>query len=197
MTEDVTVLAGFPEDQRERVVAMYWEAFSAKLHRVMGQGSRAQAFLRRVADPSHAISAINREGRVVGVAGFKTADGAFVGGELSDLTAVYGVFGGTWRGLVLSLLERRLQADTLLMDGIMVDANVRGQGVGTRLLAAVRARAKEVGCSAVRLDVIDSNPRARALYEREGFVPGAAQSTGLLRHVFGFRSATPMTYVLD
>ena len=153
---------------------------------------KALTFLARVADADHAISALSADGVVIGVAGFKTAAGAFIGGGLEEMCAVYGVFGGFWRGLALSVLERSLQPGTLLMDGIFVDEAARGLGVGSALLAAIKARAAKLGCSNVRLDVIDTNPRAKALYERHGFVPESTSDMGALRHIFGFRKATTM-----
>ena len=44
----------------------------------------------------------------------------------------------------------------------------------------------------VRLDVIDSNWRARALYERQGFLATRTESLGLLRLLFGFSASTTM-----
>jgi ribosomal protein S18 acetylase RimI-like enzyme len=64
--------------------------------------------------------------------------------------------------------------------------------VGTRLLEAIAAEAAARGYREVRLDVIEGNDRARALYERAGYRAIGTQSTGLLRFVFGFRSATTM-----
>ena len=78
------------------------------------------------------------------------------------------------------------------MDGIFVEPAARGRGVGTLLLQAIANEAAQRGYAEVRLDVIDTNDRARALYERRGFRPVKTNSTGLLRHVFGFRSATTM-----
>ena len=80
------------------------------------------------------------------------------------------------------------------MDGIFVSNRARGKGVGTALLDAVCAEAKARGYSEVRLDVIDTNPRARALYERQGFVATDTQHLGLLRHVFGFKSSETMVW---
>ena len=80
------------------------------------------------------------------------------------------------------------------MDGICVDAAARGQGVGTRLLNAVKSEAAKRDLGHVRLDVIDTNPKARALYERQGFVAQGTQDIGPLRHVFGFRRATQMVF---
>ena len=92
----------------------------------------------------------------------------------------------------MSLIERDLNDGTLLMDGISVDAIMRGQGVGTALLNAIKAEAIRRGATAVRLDVIDANPRARALYERQGFEAIGTDHLGPLRWIFGFRSSTKM-----
>lgn len=192
----VILCPGFPEDQRDRASALFWQAFRGKLHRVLTPEDKALAFLRRVADPNFAISALSPEGRLLGVAGFKTEEGGFMGGELSDMQAVFGTLGGIWRGLCLSALERPVAPGILLMDGIMVDPAARGQGIGQRLLTAIKERAGDLGCNRVRLDVIDTNPRARALYAREGFVAAETAQLGPLRHLFGFRAATTMTYAL-
>ena len=54
--------------------------------------------------------------------------------------------------------------------------------------------AKERGYRTVRLDVIDTNPRARALYEREGFEPVHTESFPALRPVLGFGASTTMVW---
>jgi ribosomal protein S18 acetylase RimI-like enzyme len=128
------------------------------------------------------------------VAGFKTSGGALTGGGIRDIAQHYGWIGAGWRGPLLGLLERKLAADTLLMDGICVATNARGLGVGTALLHAIKEEARARDLFHVRLDVIDINPRARALYEREGFVAGTPEHLGPLRLLFGFSSATPMTW---
>jgi len=128
----------------------------------------------------------------LGVAGFKTVDGALVGGTFGDMARVYGWAGAAWRVALLAALERDTENVRFLMDGIFVAPEARGQGVGTGLLDAVAAEAQRRGYAEVRLDVVEGNDRARALYEREGFRAVATQSTGVLRHVFGFRSATTM-----
>ena len=79
------------------------------------------------------------------------------------------------------------------MDGIFVEPKARGQGVGTALLQAVEAHAAELKMQRIRLDVIDTNPRARALYEREGYSERSVLSLGPLKLIFGFSSAAQMT----
>ena len=194
MVDKFQVMNGLAPSQMTAAGRLFWSAFAGKLGFVMGPEDRALRFLNGVVESEFAISALSSDGRLIGVAGFKTADGAFVGGELSDLQAVYGFWGGLWRGVLLSVLERPLEDDVLLMDGIFVDEGARGQGVGSALLAAIKAKAIELGCREVRLDVIDSNPRARALYERQGFEARGTSSTGVFRHVFGFRCAMTMVW---
>lgn len=62
-----------------------------------------------------------------------------------------------------------------------VRAEVRGQGVGRLLLAAVEAKARALGCCKVTLEVLDQNHRALRTYLAAGFVryslqPGAGEA---------------------
>ena len=45
----------------------------------------------------------------------------------------------------------------------------RGQGIGKKLIDAVKARAEKIGCCKVTLEVIESNEAAHRLYTRQGF----------------------------
>ncbi|WP_377509101.1 GNAT family N-acetyltransferase [Octadecabacter sp. R77987] len=191
------ISAGFPERDRARIAALYWEAFGQKLGRVMGPRDRALQFFEGVLDPAHAICAHDDSGGLLGVAGFKTHTGALVGGGMRDMAHVYGWFGSLWRIALLALLERDTENDRFLMDGIFVAPAARGQGVGTALLDAIADKARTRGHGEVRLDVIDTNPRARRLYERQGFVAINTQQLGVLRHVFRFKCATTMVRKLN
>lgn len=187
------VIAGLRPEHAKAAAEGYWRAFSRKLHFPLGPETKAIAFIERVLDPDHAISAVSNSGEFLGVAGFKSRTGAFVGGDFCDLVAVYGGISAAARGLLVSVLERDCAPGTLLMDGIFVERVARGNGVGKALLDAIVAHAASKQLRHVRLDVIDTNPRARALYEREGFVEGSVQSLGLLKAVFGFSKAAQMT----
>jgi ribosomal protein S18 acetylase RimI-like enzyme len=60
------------------------------------------------------------------------------------------------------------------------------------LLGALYREAAERGYRSIRLDVIEDNFRARALYERQGFRAVRTEELGLLRFLFGFASSTTM-----
>ena len=61
---------------------------------------------------------------------------------------------------------------------VTIDALEEGQGIGTALLKAVVAAAREAGCGRVQLLTTNNNLRALAFYQKRGFrlvalVPGA------------------------
>ncbi len=186
------ISVGFSDTERPIIATLYWEAFAAKLHYVLGPKEKALQFLCAQLDPRFALVARETGGEVLGVAGFKTSQGALIGGEMHDLAAAYGWLSSLWRGPLLTLVERDLADDILLMDGICVASNARSMGVGSALLQAIKVEAANQKLSAIRLDVIDSNPRARALYERQGFEAIGTEHLGPLRWVFGFKSSTKM-----
>jgi len=192
MRDAPKISLGFEETERIQVARLYWQAFGAKLGRVMGPKARAISFFETVLDPQFALVARGADGALLGLAGFKTSEGGLVGGNFAQMTRGYGWFGAVWRGLMSSVLEREVQPGVFQMDGIFVEQSARGLGVGTALLLAIVDAARERGLAQVHLDVIDINPRARSLYERVGFRAFKTEQMGPLRWVFGFESATRM-----
>lgn len=57
-----------------------------------------------------------------------------------------------------------------IMD-LIITENHRNKGFGTALMNSARDWAKEQECNIISLDVLSSNPRAIALYEKLGFIP--------------------------
>lgn len=188
----IRIELGLPEPHRPEAAILYWQAFGGKLGRVLGPDPKALQFLRRVMRADHCLTAYDTSGRLVGLAGFKSDAGSFAGGSEADLRAVYGPIGGRWRAQVLRLLGNDMDTSRFLLDGLCVSDSVRGQGVGTLLLEAIVAEGRARGYSAVRLDVVDTNARARALYERRGFVVDRTEPIGPLRLIFGFNAAHTM-----
>ncbi len=58
---------------------------------------------------------------------------------------------------------------SLYISALAVLPPFRGQGLGTRFLAAARERARHLGCPALSLICFAQNEGARRLYERAGF----------------------------
>lgn len=142
-------------------------------------------------NPDRVISAVGPDDTLLGIAAYKMHGQGFSAGGVRDLFRHYEI-GAAWRMIPLAMLERDAPENTLQMDGICVAARARGRGVGSALLAEVFRFAAERGFAKITLDVIDTNPRARALYERPGFQAVSTESTGPLRQLLGFENATRM-----
>jgi GNAT superfamily N-acetyltransferase len=57
----------------------------------------------------------------------------------------------------------------LNLHDIAVSADMRGTGIGGKLLARIEDRARELGCCKITLEVQENNARAMRLYARFGF----------------------------
>lgn len=55
------------------------------------------------------------------------------------------------------------------LESLAVDARYRGQGIGTHLLERCFEESRQAGKREISLHVVDTNPRAKQLYERMGF----------------------------
>jgi ribosomal protein S18 acetylase RimI-like enzyme len=186
------IILGIPTANRAEAAALYWEAFGEKLGLVLGPKHRALKFIASVLRADHGICAIDGDGHLLGVVGFKTSKGALVNGSFKDLRNAYGWVGAAARLTMLASLEREIENARFVMDGLFVAPDARNLGVGTALLGAISAEARRRGYAQVRLDVIDSNTRAKALYLKEGFKELGTTKLGLLQFAFNFRAATTM-----
>ncbi|HEY0214166.1 MAG TPA: GNAT family N-acetyltransferase [Paenirhodobacter sp.] len=191
---------GVPVADRRAAAALYWQAFGDKLAPVMGPGPRALDFIERVMNSDHVLTAWDGPqdgtGRLLGVIGYRTAYGAFVGGTIQDLGAVYGRFGGFWRNLALSVVGSDLPRDVMAVDGLVVADDARGAGIGGALIEALSQEARVRGYHSLQLEVVDGNDRARALYERLGFCRWRHTRSRLARVIFGIRGTTSMRRAL-
>lgn len=192
------VRRGVPTGFEDEVAALYWEAFGRKLGPALGPDDAGRAFLARHLNHDRGIVVLGDGGsggngsEVLGVAGYQLGGRALLGGSAGDVLAQYGRVRGLPRLALLALLERTAAPGELVMDGICVAARARSRGLGVRLLDEVAAVATEHGCRRIRLDVIDTNPRARTLYERNGFTAVRTQRTPYLRAMMGFGAVTTM-----
>ena len=186
------ITVGIPQKDREEAAALYWDAFGEKLGFTLGPKYQALMFVRDVLRPDHGICAHDDDGKLLGIAGFKTVHGSLVGGDFKDMRKTYGWISAAIRMSLLSLLEKDFENERFLMDGLFVAPEMRGKGVGTALLDAVIDEARRRGYVQVRLDVVDTNPRAKALYRHVGFRELRTVKIGPLKYIFGFSASTTM-----
>ncbi len=181
-----------PEDRYGVAAQLYDEAFGAKFALAVPDRERRVDLLEKCLMGDHAIAALDGD-RLVGIAGFHSPAGSLTGGiVLSSLLQYLGPLRSIRAALVFGFYERRPSVGELVMDGIAVDSEYRGRGIGTRLLREVAAFGQGHAFRHLRLDVIDTNPAARRLYERCGFVAVNTERFPYLRWLFGFGASTEM-----
>ncbi|MGW7356184.1 GNAT family N-acetyltransferase [Streptomyces sp. NPDC054802] len=190
-TGPVTVRRGVPAGSERQAAELYWNAFGRKLGPALNPPDKAVPFLAAHLNADRAVCAL-LDGQLVGLSGYQLGGRALTGGSASAVLRAYGYVRGLHRLLLLALFERHPAPGQLVMDGIAVDPDIRGRGVGSLLIEEVAAVAAEQGCREIRLDVIDTNPRARALYERRGFTAVRTERTPYLRRLLGFGAVTTM-----
>lgn len=199
MKSSIQIQKGISRDQLPKVVALFDEVFEKKMSLAIPDVEARRQFFAEIFSAQACIAAL-RDGDVVGAAGFQNAAEAFSGGltgrgvPWETIRRHFGFFDAIRASFFFGLYTREVSDCTLLMDGIFVDEQARGQGVGRMLLESIIAYAAEQGYKKVQLGVIDTNPRAKALYEKVGFVSAGRKSVACLRWLLGFSGYYVMVY---
>ncbi len=194
MSQELNVVyrIGLEKGQLNRAAELYDEAFGKKFAVAITSRQDRLRLYESAFVGSFALTA-SLESKLVGLAGFHTPDGSLTGGITAGvLLTQLGVFRGLRAIAIFSLYERKPKPGQLLMDGIAVHRDYRGHGIGSRLLRKIVDYARQNGFATIRLDVIDTNPGARRLYERRGFIPVRSERFPFLRWLLGFGGSTVM-----
>ncbi|BDR58090.1 GNAT family N-acetyltransferase [Xylocopilactobacillus apicola] len=141
-----------------------------QLYRELGpERSEQLIFEASLRDPngryhhSRAIVA-EEDGQIIGIAyGFPAEDETSVNLELDRLTEE------KFKIKEKFFPNSEVYGDEWYLDSLVVDEHFRNRGVGTALLASSSEMAKKAGKKVIGLNVDDSNPKAKELYERVGF----------------------------
>jgi ribosomal protein S18 acetylase RimI-like enzyme len=125
--------------------------------------------------------------RVLGVAGLDYGGGHFLRLRWAALRREFGWPGtlGRWFFSRLSTLQP-VGRNSMRIAVIATAVEARGSGVGTALIEETCEFARLQGCTSLKLEVVDTNPRAKALYERLGFRTVYRLHTGFITRRGGF-----------
>jgi ribosomal protein S18 acetylase RimI-like enzyme len=185
-----------PEAHIPAGVRLYYTGLEAKLGPVFGPLETALAVLPHSIHPTRCLVAFT-EGRLAGILGIHDQRGSFLEPSYGTMVRHYGHISGTFRTMLLMLLDHKAPPGDLYLDGIAVEPSQQGQGIGTALITAFEQRARDNGFASVSLEVIDTNPRAKALYVRMGYHKFATHTMGPFSRLFGFSSTCRMSKQLE
>jgi ribosomal protein S18 acetylase RimI-like enzyme len=168
---EIIVEQGLRYNTIEDAAAIYAEAFERKLIKIIGNRDVLIKFFINIINPDRVIAAYNHEGKLLGIAGYRFEEQMMINIKKSVFLEMFGSIKGFIKYLITKVLYKRDVDDELqlLMDGIAVDRNYRGKGIGKLLFSNLEEFAVRNNLKTIKLDVIDENPKAKRLYERIGF----------------------------
>jgi GNAT superfamily N-acetyltransferase len=187
-----------PDEYRTAAVRLYFTALKDKLGPILGGGGRAQEALASNIAADKCLVATCDE-TLIGIMGIQTNKGGFVNPSLKTMVRIYGIPGGILRMGGLAILHHTTKSDELYVDGVAVANEMRNKGIGSRLFDLLERVATKKRIQTISLEVIDANPRAKALYEHLGFVAMKTQTLWPLSMFvkFPFRASTLMVKKMD
>lgn len=181
---EIKISSGFEESDRTALADICWSAFHKKYDWIYKNDVRKEKELMGVlAMPEDTIIA-RIDDRVVGYLSFKTSQS-----NPDNNIPLHEVVNRhkNWRSFFFQAIEHTPETDELYISMIAVSEEVRGKGVGRKLLQKVCETAKQRELNYVTLHVILENPDAKRLYNREGFVDEMQIRLGCcLPRVFSF-----------
>lgn len=194
--ENFTLQDGVPPKNIHSALELFWKAFGRKLKIPLGSPEKGMEFLHESMSDRSIVSAIDRNGELLGIATYKSYNPNSLPRDLKHLFATYGKISGLLRGLLLSQLDHQPEAGEMMIESICVDEKARNHGVGRALLGYVKEQAIKQGMKSVILDVIKKNESAHRLYSRLGYHDVRQHSVGFLSPIFGFKESIRMSLSL-
>ena len=190
--EKIIYQNSLPERLASQAAGLYAEAFEQKFLNVIGDKMCVSNLLENNLRLDRAVAAFTDE-KLLGIAGLHFDGKPFTDVQLEDFWENFGYLKGSVKAIVSELLFSRTPADNeLLMDGIVVSAESRGMGIGSKLFKRILEIAKEGDYKQIRLDVVDENPRAKKLYESLGFEIVKHEETSYLKDLIGVSGVSTM-----
>ncbi|MDY6790211.1 MAG: GNAT family N-acetyltransferase [Thermodesulfobacteriota bacterium] len=165
----VDYLDYLPDDFTSSAIQLYFNALQEKFAPILSSDGRALQALASNIETGKCLVAIYDE-KLVGIMGIQTSKGGFVNPSLKVMVRIYGILGGILRMGGLAILHHITTTDELYVGGVAVAHEMRGKGIGLGLFELLERIALKKGIRTISLEVIDTNPRAKTLYEHLGFV---------------------------
>jgi ribosomal protein S18 acetylase RimI-like enzyme len=181
------------ENQKKQVSKLLFDAFREKFTYIWHMNKSEEhtlEFLYHNLNYNSCLYAIY-EDNVVGVLGMDNFKGVkLLQFSLKSQIESYGILGGLFRQCI-QVVERiffssKVDSKQSRVYPIAVSEKTRGMGIGKALLIKFEEYLKERGILSIALEVIDTNPRAKKLYEKMGYVVIDKKRTSFFTKEAGF-----------
>jgi ribosomal protein S18 acetylase RimI-like enzyme len=192
---NIEITESINKNQHIRAVEIFYDAFEQKIRALIKPKEKAIAIYNRSLKDGQVFYAMQR-GNVVGLIGLHYKNKPFLEIKYSDLRKYFNPLRSYFIYRIYKLTSPKIKDDVLRIDSIAVDKYYRSQGIGTQLINKVFGFAKDKGFKEVTLEVINTNPKAKELYERLGFIKKKTVRYYFLARSAGFSSEYVMSYML-
>jgi len=162
------ITKGLSPNYNSIAAELFLNALGEKFTPILGDKIKAKELLELSINPNNCFSAI-AETELLGLLAFQIKNTNFLSITLKKIFSVYGFWSGIIKAIGLSMLFHKSNSEEIYLEAIAVSESARGKGVGTQLIEALFLFAKEKNLKSITLHVIDTNPKAKELYERLGF----------------------------
>ena len=187
---------GLPDNLPLAAATLIYDTFIKKLRYALGPRHIGIRFVAYSLQSEYGLVALH-DGEFVGVAGAKTAKGELVQVRLGSWIRTYHI--RTIRSFLIGFpfwYERR-GPGVLTLANLSIVESARGQGIGTQMVKEFMRYGLKQNFRILKLEVINSNVRAKTLFERLGFKTTKYSNIPLpWSHLLGFTGVYEMSYPL-
>lgn len=169
------ILTTFPtEEQKREIVNLFIKSFlkNFKNLKIFSKNEKKIFdYLFKNLNYPNIICAVN-EGKIAGVLGFKNINKSLINYDKSNFIELFGYFSGYYKYLknrLTGFFESTPKKDEVVIEMIAVSSEFRSKGTGTFLINQIFDIGKKENKSKILLKVVNTNPRAKSLYEKLGF----------------------------
>lgn len=175
------------DDLLDQMAIIIKDGFYMKFSSIIGTGNEFLESVKIIINRDLCYGYID-EGKLKGVAVLKDKGTKAIIYPFNKLKRILGFFRGLKACIMLKLIFSmgKISNDTLKLELLSVGKDFRGEGIGHKLLDKIEELGKDKGFSKVSLEVIDTNPRAKKLYESFGYEEVKFINTEKMTRPIGF-----------
>ena len=187
-------ITNFTEDfKKSDMLRIFYDSFERKITAFIKSKQKARSIYENSLNTDRIMLAVEDK-KITGMAGLHYDDRNFTDIKYDTLKMHYNPLNSFFMYWMLRLMTPKVQKGTVRIDSLAVDRSYRGKGIGTKLIEGVIEFARQNGYSEVLLEVVDTNPKAKVLYERMGFKVKKKVNFYFLTRSAGFSSEYIMVY---
>lgn len=180
--------------QKKEIAKILYESFKEKIGKLFKDQEKAIKLFSKLIRENQILVALDK-GKPVGFVGLHYNKKHFLQFSFKEIIKIYGLETIRASLYFLTNLFENIQPNQLHLEIIAVDEKQRTKGIGTKLILSTIEYAKQKGFHQIRLEVVNTNPKAKKLYEKTGFKKSKDRKIPYPVHIFtSFSKITEMHY---